>query len=74
MKKKGRQNFSKIVRTSKLTRQRTLQINNPHLVTLIVAAVDSIGKSDKKNSLIHRELTETYKALLFFSELGRVVI
>ena len=29
--KKGRQIFSKIVRGSKLTRQRTLQVNNAHL-------------------------------------------
>ena len=44
------------------------------MLTLIVAAVDSIGRSDQKNFLIHDELTETYKAFLFFSELGRVVI
>ena len=31
MEKKGRQILSKIVRASKLTRQRTLQINNAHL-------------------------------------------
>ena len=30
-KKEGMQIFSKIVRASKLTRQRTLQINNVHL-------------------------------------------
>ena len=31
MEKRGRQIFSKIVRASKLTRQRTLKINNAHL-------------------------------------------
>ena len=31
MEKRGRQIFSKIVRASKLTRQRTLEINNAHL-------------------------------------------
>ena len=31
MEKKGRQIFSKIVRAGKLTRQRTLQINNANL-------------------------------------------
>ena len=40
------------------------------MLTLIVPAVDSIGQSDKKNFLIHDELTDTNKALLFFSELG----
>ena len=35
MEKKGRQIFSKIVRASKLTRQRTLQINNAHLENLL---------------------------------------
>ena len=29
-------------------------------------AADGIGRSDKKNFLIHGELTETNKALLFF--------
>ena len=37
---------------------------------MIVAAVDSTGRNDKKNFLIHGELTETNKALLFYSELG----
>ena len=37
---------------------------------MIEAAVDSIGRSDKKNFLIHGELREINKALLFFSELG----
>ena len=37
---------------------------------MIVAAVDSTGKKKKKNFLIHGELTETNKALLFYSELG----
>ena len=45
MEKKGRQIFSKIVRASKLTRQRTLQLNK---LTLIVAAVDSICKKRQK--------------------------
>ena len=40
------------------------------MLTLIVPAVDSIGQSDKKNFLIHDELTDTNKALLFFSKLG----
>ena len=30
----------------------------------------NFARSDKENFLIHGELTETYKALLFFSELG----
>ena len=46
MEKKGRQIFLKIVHASKLTR--TLQTNNVHL-DMIIAAVDSIGRSDKKN-------------------------
>ena len=40
------------------------------MLTLVVAAVDSIARSDKGNFLIHGELTETNKALLFFSEWG----
>ena len=35
------------------------------MLTLVVAAVDGIAKSDKGNFLIHGELTETNKALLF---------
>ena len=50
MEKKGRQIFSKIVHASKLTRLRTLQTNNVHL-DMIMAAIDSIGRSDKKNFL-----------------------
>ena len=64
MEKRGRQIFSKIVRASKLTRQRTLQINFAYLT---VAAVDNICKKRPKNFLTHGELTETKKALLFFS-------
>ena len=30
----------------------------------------AFARSDKENFLIHGELTETNKALLFFSELG----
>ena len=56
MEKRGRQIFYKIVRASKLTRQRTL--------------LTAFARSDKENFLIHGELTETNKALLFFSELG----
>ena len=40
------------------------------MLTLIIATVDSIARSDKGNFLIHSELTETNKALLFFSEWG----
>ena len=40
------------------------------MLTLVVAAVDSITRSDKENFLIHGELTETNKAVLFFSEWG----
>ena len=69
MEREGRQIFSKILCASKLTRQRTLFFRLTTL-TLIVVAVDSIGRSDKKKFLIHGELRETNKALLFFSELG----
>ena len=40
------------------------------MLTLIVAAFAAFARSDKKNFLIHGELTETNKALLLFSELG----
>ena len=41
------------------------------MLTLIVAAIDSIYKKQhKENFLIHGELTETNKALIFFSKLG----
>ena len=68
MEKKGRQIFSKIVRSSKLTRERTLQINNAHLDRS--RCWEHLQEATKKNFLIHSELTETNKALLFFSELG----
>ena len=42
------------------------------MLTLVVAAVDGIAKSDKGNFLIHGELTETNKALLF-SQNGVVI-
>ena len=61
MEKRGRQIFSKIVRASKLTRQRSLEINNAHL---------DRSRSNKENFLIHGKLTETNEAVLFFSELG----
>ena len=66
MEKRGRQIFSKIVRASKLTRQRTLQIykqRSPRSQTLLIAL-----KKRQKNSLDHGELTETNKALRFFLE------
>ena len=66
--KKGKQIFSKTVRVSKLTWQKTLQVNT---LTSIVAAVNSICKKRQKNVLIHSELTEANKALCFFSERGR---
>ena len=61
----------KIVRASKLTRQRTLQINNAHLDR---SRCLQHWKKRQKKFLTHSELTETNKALLFFSELGKVVI
>ena len=69
MEKKGRQIFLKIVRASKLTRQRTLEINNANL-DRSHSLLTTFARSDKKNFLIHSELTETNKALFFFSELG----
>ena len=66
MEKRGRQIFSKIVRASKLTRQRTLQIykqRSRRSQTLLIAL-----KKRPKNSLVHGELTETNKALRFFLE------
>ena len=69
MEKRGRQIFSKIVRASKLTRQRTQEINNAHLDRKL-PLLTAFARSDKKNFLIHGELTETNKGLLFFSELG----
>ena len=68
MEKKGRQIFAKILRASKLTRQRTLRINNAHLDRS--RCRQQWRKRQKKNFLIHGELTETNEALLFFSELG----
>ena len=50
--------FSKIVRASKLAKQRMRYWK----------------KRQRKNFLIQGELTETNTALLFFSELSRVVI
>ena len=67
MEKKGKQIFSNIVRASKLTRQRTLQINNAHLDR---NCCWQHWKKHKKSFLIHDELTETNKILLFYSELG----
>ena len=67
--KKKRKVFSKIVRVSKLTRQRILQINNAlldHSRSLI-----ALARSDK-NFLIHGELTKANKAERFFSE-GAVI-
>ena len=70
MVKKGKQIFLKIVRvTSKLTSQRTLQINNAHL--------DSIHcwhhlQETTKNFLIHSELTKANKSQRFFTE-GAVI-
>ena len=69
MAKRGWQIFSNIVRASKLTRQRTLEINNAHLDHRL-PLLTAFARSDKENFLIDGELTETNKALLFFSELG----
>ena len=66
MEKRGSQIFSKIIRVCKLTRQRTLEINNAHLDRSRCWQ----HLQEAKNFLIHGELTETNKALLFFSELG----
>ena len=65
MEKRGRQIFSKIVRASKLTRQRTLQVNNTHLDR---GRCWQYRKKRQKNFFIHGELTEANKALRFFSE------
>ena len=67
--KKEKQLFSKIVRVSKLTKQRTLQINNSHLD--MVAAVDSICKK-KKTFPIHGELKKAIKSQRFFPK-GAVI-
>ena len=67
--KKVKQIISKTVRASKLTWQRTLQINKAHLdcsPTLLTA----FARSDKKNFFLHGELIEANKALCFFSERG----
>ena len=68
MEKKGSQIFSKIVRASKLTRQRALQINNALLHRS--RCWQHWKKRQKKNFLNHGELTETIKDPLFFLELG----
>ena len=52
MEKRGRQIFSKILRASKLTRQRTLAINNPHLDR-------SRRWQHFQEATTHGELTET---------------
>ena len=49
------------------TKQRTLEINNAHLDR---SRCRQHLQEATKNCLIHGELTETNKALLFFSELG----
>ena len=60
MEKKGRQIFLKVVRASKLTRQRTLQINNTHLDW---SRCWQHWKKRQKNFLIHGQFTETNKAI-----------
>ena len=45
-------------------------IGDKKTLTLIVPLLTAFARSDKENFLIHGELTETNKALLFFSELG----
>ena len=65
MENRGRQIFSKIVRASKWIRQRTLQMNNAQLDR---SRCWQHFQEPKKNFLIHGELTETNKALRFFSE------
>ena len=60
MEKRGRQIFSKTVRASNLSRQRTLEINNAHLDR---SRCGQHLQEATKNCLIHGELTETNKAL-----------
>ena len=60
--KKGKQIISKTVRASKLTWQRTQQINNAHLNRSPVL-LTAFARSDEKNFFIHSELTEANKAL-----------
>ena len=67
--KKGKQIISKTVRASKLTWQRTLQMNNAHLDRSPVL-LTAFARSDEKNFFIESELTEANKALSFFSEKG----
>ena len=67
MEKKRKETFSKIVLSAnKLTRQRTLQINNSHLDR--GRYWKNSQEATKNNFLIHGELTEENKALRFFSE------
>ena len=65
MEKRGRQ----IVRANKLTRQRTLETNIAHLDRRM-PLLTAFARREKENFLIYGALTETDKALLFFSELG----
>ena len=71
MENRGRQIFSKIVRASKLTRQRTVEILKQRSpCSRGWQHFRAFARSDKESFLIHSELTETNKVLLFFSELG----
>ena len=65
MENSGREIFSKFVRASKLIKQRTLQMNNAHLDR---SRCCQHFQKAKTNFLIRGELTETNKALRFFSE------
>ena len=66
MEKKRSQVISKIVRASKLTRQRTLYINNTHHDS--GRYWQHLQEATKKTFLIRVELTKANKALRFFSE------
>ena len=67
-KKKGEEFFfSKTVRASKLTKQRTLQINNTYLDR---SCCSQYLQKRLKNVFIQGELTEGNKAPCFFSERG----
>ena len=71
MEKRGRQIFSKTVRASKLTRQRTLEINNAHLDRS--HCWQHLQEATKENFLIHGELPQK-QIKLYFSSQNRVVI
>ena len=66
-KKRGRNFFSKALRASKLTKQRTLQINNTYLDR---SRCSQYLQKRQKNVFIQGELTEANKTPCFFSERG----